>query len=747
MTRDRPFDGSLFAEDFLRQAITQLPDWDLDDEGLAEFESSLRGLFDRFPTDLTPNESQTEDDLIWPTLARLGWIASLRQQNLSARGREDVPDGLLFPDDSSKDRANRFAEEWKRYEHGLAVVESKRWLRPLDRRSGRRGEESAPSTQMLRYLRRIDDLTTGKLRWGILTNGARWRLYYAGARSVAEQFFELDLAAVLGYPGDGQEGLGTDQRAHWLKVFWLVFGRDAFLPGAVDERTFHERAIEEGRFHQERVAGTLSALVFEHVFPDLVRALAEADPEVPLPEVRDGALVLLYRLLFVLYAEDRDLLPVRDSRYDDYALREQIRGSIGRRKDQGDVFSAMAARYWSAFDDLCRAIDQGDASIGLPPYNGGLFDRERTPLLSRVRLGDAVMADVIDALSFERTPLGRRYINYRDLGVQQLGSIYERLLEREVIRDGGNIVVRPNVFARKDSGSYYTPDDLVDLIVRETVGPLADARMEHFAAKVAEIGAEQVPEDRRIGRLKRLDPAERLLELKVCDPAMGSGHFLVNLVDYLADRVIEAMAEAEALVEGYLSPLAKRIYGIRNTIMDNAEDRGWTFDPAQLDDRHIVRRMVLKRCVYGVDKNPMAVELAKVSLWLHTFTVGAPLSFLDHHLRCGDSLFGAWVEPTIRRTDEKSSLFLRGPLKRATRAAAPMQIIEGLTDAEIAEAHRSADIFAEVSEMTAPLHGFMSLLHAFDWQGDPEGAGQGRVSQMAGWCVRRSDRHRPRGAV
>ena len=117
----------------------------------------------------------------------------------------------------------------------------------------------------------------------------------------------------------------------------------------------------------------------------------------------------------------------------------------------------------------------------------------------------------------------------------------------------------------------------------------------------------------------------------------------------------------------------------------------------------------------------MAVELAKVSLWLHTFTVGAPLSFLDHHLRCGDSLFGAWVEAAARRTDEKSSLFLRGPLARATRAGAPMQIIEGLTDAEIAEAHRSADIFAEVSEMTAPLHAFMSLLHAFDWLGIRKG--------------------------
>ena len=718
MTTIRPFEGSLFAEDFLREAITELGDWrDLADEGLADFEAALRGLFNRFPTDLSPNESQTEDDLIWPVLARLGWTATLRQQNLSARGRQDVPDGLLFADGASKDRANRFAAEWKRYEHGLAVVESKRWLRPLDRRSGRRGEESAPSTQMLRYLRRIDDLTTGKLRWGILTNGAHWRLYYAGARSVAEQFFELDLAAVLGMPGDGRDAIPAEVRRHWLRVFWLVFRRDAFLPDAADERTFHERAIAEGRFHQERVAGSLWALVFENVFPDLVRALVKAEAEASLPEVRDAALVLLYRLLFVLYAEDRDLLPVRDSRYDDYALRDRVRGDIGRRKDQSDVFSASAARYWSAFDDLCRAIDAGDASIGLPPYNGGLFDRDHTPLLSRVRLGDAVMADVIDALSFERNGPRRRYINYRDLGVQQLGSIYERLLEREVVREDGNIVVRPNVFARKDSGSYYTPDDLVDLIVRETVGPLAKARMEAFAAQAEDIASSQVPEDRRMGRLKRLDPAEKLLELKVCDPAMGSGHFLVNLVDYLADRVIEAMAEAEALVDGYLSPLVERIDGIRNTIMDNAEDRGWTFDPAQLDDRHIVRRMVLKRCVYGVDKNPMAVELAKVSLWLHTFTVGAPLSFLDHHLRCGDSLFGTWVRPAAERTEEKSSLFLRGPLERATWAAAPMQIIEGLTDAEIAEAHRSADIFAEISEMTAPLDAFMSLLHAFDWLG------------------------------
>ena len=150
-----------------------------------------------------------------------------------------------------------------------------------------------------------------------------------------------------------------------------------------------------------------------------------------------------------------------------------MRGDVGQRKDRDDVFSASAARYWSAIDDLCRAIDQGDASIGLPPYNGGLFDRQRVPLLASIRLGDEVMAEAIDALSLEQTHEGRRYINYRDLGVQQLGSIYERLLEHEIVREDGEIAVRPNVFARKGSGSYYTPDDLVGLILKETIEPLA----------------------------------------------------------------------------------------------------------------------------------------------------------------------------------------------------------------------------------------------------------------------------------
>lgn len=239
---------------FLQDSITRLVNWiALNDAALDAFRDSARNVFDRFPITQTPNESQTEDDLIWPILKHLGWASRLRQQNLTPRGREDVPDGLLFADDAVKDRANGFAEEWKRYKFGLAVVESKRWLCPLDRCSGHRGEKTAPSTQMLRYLRRVDDLTTGKLRWGILTNGAQWRLYYQGTRSVSEQFFEVDLASILDISGhnEGLFTLSETARRHWLKIFVLCFRKQAFLPGAVDLRIFYQRALKEGRFYDD----------------------------------------------------------------------------------------------------------------------------------------------------------------------------------------------------------------------------------------------------------------------------------------------------------------------------------------------------------------------------------------------------------------------------------------------------------------------------------------------------------------
>ena len=335
--------GALFSTDYLVEAIKAEAAYKAIDAGALR--DRLVEIADAFPKNAKTNESQTEDDFIWPVLDTLGWKDSLRQQNLTVTGRDDVPDGLLFSDAEAKAAANAQDDQWRRYGHGSAVVESKRWARPLDRASGR-DETTAPSTQMLRYLRRIDDTSQGKLRWGILTNGTRWRLYWAGARSISEEFLEIDLGRVLALDGAPDLFVDDETRDHWLRVFACMFGREAFLRTGVDQKSFHDRARAEAAFYEERVAASLSRLVFDEVFPALARALAASSPEAPLDDVRGAALILLYRLLFLLYAEDRDLLPVSDGRYDDYALRP-LRIEIGERVSNGDTFSGTAAKVWS----------------------------------------------------------------------------------------------------------------------------------------------------------------------------------------------------------------------------------------------------------------------------------------------------------------------------------------------------------------------------------------------------------------
>ena len=482
-----------------------------------------------------------------------------------------------------------------------------------------------------------------------------------------------------------------------------------------------EDALAEGRRYEQQVAQDLSTVVFESAFPNLVKALVDAG-DADLAQVRQAALVLLYRLLFVLYAEDRGLLPVNDSRYDDYGLRRRVRDDIARRTAQGDAFSAHATSYYDHVITLGKLIDAGDASIGLPPYNGGLFAPTAAPLLEASRLPDAAFAPIVHGLSHTETAGARGFVNYRDMSVQQLGSIYERLLEREPVRGAqGEIETRPNPYARKDSGSFYTPQELVDLIVDQTLKPLTEERLQAFEDKARELASDRRPKHQRRDELRRLDPAEAVLELKVLDPAMGSGHFLVTAVDFLADYIADLVEYVPAVPEwldgddAYESPLVERVAAIRHDILQRAREANWVLDEAQLSDQTIIRRMVLKRCIYGVDKNPLTVELAKVSLWLHSFTVGAPLSFLDHHLRCGDSLLGLRVLEATGELNRLGGLFASTAIAGAENATDGMHLIEQLSDADVAEVRQSAGLFQDVEATTADLRGLLDFLCGLGW--------------------------------
>ena len=703
--------GLLFTQYFLSDGIRTTPEWEAAAATLADFRQRLGQTYERFRSLQQPNEAVTEQDFIRPVMELLGWTDYLPQQG--AAGHEDVPDHLLFADAASKARATARLNSEDRFQDALIVEESKRFGLALDQRDrtdGLRG--GSPHSQMLRYLTTADVASEGRIRFGILTNGSVWRLYDRRARPRATGFFETDLAELI-QPGN-EDG---------LRIFLLLFGRASFTLQGTATTTFLEAAIAEGRRYEQSVAQDLSNVVFEHVFPRLVAAVADAAGVDSLSDVRAAARIFLYRLLFVLYAEDRGLLPVNDARYDDYGLRKRVREDVARRMAEGDTFSSTAAHYYNRLTELFLQIDRGDESIGLPPYDGGLFAPEAAPVLERIRLPDTVVADIIYDLSHTAAEApgdgSRRFVNYRDMSVQQLGSIYERLLEREPTRRGRRVEIRLDSYARKDSGSFYTPQELVDLILDQTLKPLAEERLQAFEARAQELASDRRPKADRMAALARRDPAEAVLRLKVLDPAMGSGHFLVSAVDFLSDYIAELIEYVPAVPEwldgAYESPLVGRIAEIRQGILHRAEQGNWIIDAAQLTDQAIIRRMVLKRCIYGVDKNRLTVELAKVSLWLHSFTVGAPLSFLDHHLRCGDSLIGIQVRDAIRELDRLGGLFASSAMAGAEVAAEGMARIEEMSDADVVEVHASVSVFREVEETTADLRGLLDCLCGLRW--------------------------------
>ncbi len=699
--------GQLFTHYFLTDGIKATAEWKASlaqPEAFAAFRDGVRQKYEALSRSADPNEATTEQDLIRPILELLGWADYLPQQG-SVRN-EDIPDHLLFADAAAKQCAAAKRKPHDRYRDALVVEESKRFGLALDiRDENDKTVSGTPHGQILRYLSTAEIESDGGIRWGILTNGGVWRLYDYRSRPRASGYFEADLAELL-------EPANEDG----LRVFHLLFRRDSFTRQEGAKTTFLEAALEEGRRYEERVAQDLSGVVFERVFRSLVQAIADTTGK-DLAKIREAALIFLYRLLFVLYAEDRGLLPVNDSRYDDYGLRKRVRDDIARRMADKDTFSAHATSYYNHLVTLFRLIDKGDTSIGLPPYNGGLF--AAATLLEEARLSDATIAPIIYDLS-HTTADERRFVNYRDMSVQQLGSIYERLLEREPVRDeGGKIVIRLNPYARKDSGSFFTHQELVDLIVERTLKPLAEERLKAFEDKAAELKSQRRPKAQRKAELLKLDPAEAVLNLRVLDPAMGSGHFLVTAVDFLSDYVAERIeyvpAVAEWLEGEYVSPLVKRVATIRQEILQRAKEADWVMDESQLTDQAIIRRMVLKRCIYGVDKNPLTVELAKVSLWLHSFTVGAPLSFLDHHLRCGDSLVGLRVSEATEDLQRMAHLFLSSAIAGAENATEGMQSIEEMSDADVAEVRESAALFHRVEETTAELRGLLDSLCGLRW--------------------------------
>ncbi len=698
----------LFSEHYLDHRLQESPEWQID--VAVEFDS-LKKLY-LSKKDLLPtlSEAQTEEVFIKPALDILGF-SHIPQVTTRGKGRAQRPDYALFNSETERDTAYPLQNnETAFYGRVIAIAEAKYWERPLSKVSANDNRDiynnENPSFQIAGYL------TGTGVDWGILTNGREWRLYYRQASSTATEFYQVDLVELL-------EGEDLEQ----FKYFWLFFRQKAFVKDS-QGRNFLERIREGSTTYATRVGNELKALVFERIFPDLaggfVADATRRGEEVTSAEVYEATLSFLYKLLFLLYAEARNLLPI-DSDYRDHSLlklTQEVADGVNRQRNLSQTSTGMYDKLLSLF----QIIDRGDAGLGVPRYNGGLFhfnfhqeedciEYRANHFLSQFKISDAVLAPVLDRLArFEGQP-----IDYSFLGVRQLGSIYEGLLEyRVVIEDTATAKVHleNDKGDRKATGSYYTPDYIVKYIVSHTLKPILEQRQAQFSELMVQITElHNQMQDKRLGvqsinglrkNLQRLERQAQstLLDIKVCDPAMGSGHFLVEVVDYLTDELISILTEYPEY-----NPVLSMLEQTRQSILENLEEQGITINSDRLEPTQLLQRMVMKRCIYGVDLNPMAVELAKVSLWLHSFTIGAPLSFLDHHLRCGNSLIGTTArEAEAKMVQEESGQLnlLTGPFVGLLKAAEIMRGVSVLSDATFAEVEQSERLFRSFDEAAKP---------------------------------------------
>ncbi len=423
-------------------------------------------------------------------------------------------------------------------------------------------------------------------RWCICCNGRCLRLVDAH-RTWSREYLEIDVPL-----------LGHDPAAQGL--LWSVARAEAMAarPPLLD------RIVDLSHRHGVDVCRALGRGVLE-ALRLLVGSLSARSRHAP-DAVFEQSLTVLYRVLFLLFAEARGLLPLWHPIYRDrYSLDAIVTTLVEGRACRG---------LWQAVRAISRLAHAGCTAgeLEVTAFNGRLFSPAHAAAFDATPVTDAVMNGALTAVSLTSVARhgGRARIAYRDIDVEQLGAVYEQVLEYEPLRDGSSTVLTRTGDARKSTGTFYTPRAVTAFLVRRALGPLVRGRT-----------------------------ATDIMALRIVDPAMGSGAFLVGACRFLATALEDALVE-----EGT-----------------------WHAHDVTATDRAALRREVASRCLFGVDLNPMAVQLARLSLWLATLARDKPLSFLDHHLVAGDSLIGAAPDDVARTS---------GGRPRRRRPLAPLPLFD-----------------------------------------------------------------------
>lgn len=457
----------------------------------------------------------------------------------------------------------------------------------LDRRSATLSTDRtrSPAFALQDHLNEHDETL-----WGLVTNGTLIRLMRDNASLTRPAYIEADLSQIF-----------TNEDAASFAVLWLLIHRTRFgIAGAPATDCALERwrdaGSKEGEVARDRLAVQVQVALkvlgsgFLEANTDLRDKLKSG--EVNLTEWFNELLRLVYRLIFLMVAEDRNLLHPEKAKPEARALYAQGYSLQSLRKQ------CYRAATWDKHHDryegvkiVFRALTHGQPALALPAL-GGLFAEDRLPHLETARLRNRAFMEALYRLSWLADKTGMVPVNWRAMETEELGSVYESLLELQPqLGDDGKTLLFASEAAeqkgnqRKTTGSYYTPDSLVQALLDTALDPVLDK---------TEAEAD--------------DPAKALLKLSVIDPACGSGHFLLAAARRIATRLARIRADGT---------------------------------PSLADFRHALRD-VARSCLHGVDRNPMAVELTKVALWIETVDPGLPLGFFDAQIRCGDALLGVF---------------------------------------------------------------------------------------------------------
>ena len=406
---------SLFSDYYLDSLIIEQPQW-TDTPDIESDYAAIKQRFDAIaPNAEHLNEAQTEEGFIRPLLRKLGHVFEVQPTLQTSQGVR-VPDYAFFESTAALNAAQPHINTNQFFNTALAVGDAKKWSRNLDRRTQDERDpfnNQNPNYQIDCYLR------GGNKDWGILTNGRQWRLYHRQTSYRLDSFYEVDLAALLSENGDLDS----------FRYFYNLFRGNAFLPDP-SGTSFLDLVLGESQQYTVGVSDDLKNRVYDALrlliggfldFPH--NGFDRANP--PLDEIQTNCLILLYRILFILYAESRDLLPLDNRNYAVQYSLNHLASDIHERLDGDIAFAPGANLSWTRLQQLFTLINDGWEDH-IPQYNGGLFNPRQHPFLERYVIGDDILAQVIELLT--RTEQGER-ITYRDLNVSHLGAIYEGLLE------------------------------------------------------------------------------------------------------------------------------------------------------------------------------------------------------------------------------------------------------------------------------------------------------------------------------